>query len=130
MEEHAETFGNSSGGRHVTGKAFKRPSESIIPYRLVIPWTTLMTSEYRQNVFPPILTGLGNRPSLIPAHQVDWPTGIIFRQSLILSNRSSAAKIVPSFMRSPYNMYIVQKLTGVLTADKITSDQTNCRAFF
>ena len=42
-----------------------------------IPWTTFMTSEYRQNVFPPLLTGCKNRPDFTPAHHVDGATGMI-----------------------------------------------------
>jgi hypothetical protein len=57
----------------------------------------IMTSEYRQNVFPPLLTGCGNRPDFTPAHHVDGGTGMIFKQSETLSNRSSISKTSPSF---------------------------------
>src|SRR5271163_3045783 len=64
-----------------------------------------MMSEYLQNVFPPSLTGLGNRPSLIPAHQVDCATGITLRHSLILSNRSPTSNPIPSFILPPRKLH-------------------------
>jgi hypothetical protein len=42
------------------------------------PW---MSSTRQAVILLPNLTGAGKRPDLTPAHQVDFPTGIIFRTS-------------------------------------------------